>query len=501
MSKIVKTVKKEAPTCLICCEKFNKSSHKPTNCQYCTYDVCTSCASRWLMGNSDDAHCMNDNCKKAWNYEFLTKTFTKKFIDGDFKKRREEVLFERERSLLPETQPYAENLKAFWMIEQEMAPIDEKMVKLNAKRGEKHQKYYSLPNNEKNIEKKLEYYREILDIDIKRYCLKIEKDFLVHKRDLLHRRMNGIGGVAAPVEERRVFVRACPANNCNGFLSSAWKCGLCEVRVCADCHEIKETKAQYDERHPRGGDVLPAPTHTCTADNLATANLLRNDSKNCPKCAAMIFKIEGCDQMYCTQCQTAFSWRTGRIETGTIHNPHYYDYLRRQNNGVIPRNPGDIPCGGAGLPGQYDMRQLYIRIHMPVAEQDLLARIHRNHTHIQHVELHRYTTNAVTDNRELRAAFLIQKIDEAKFKHTLQKNEKARNKKNDIRMILDMYQATTADIFRSLLAVTTATEGIEKITEFDNLRKYFNESMMPISKRYNCVVPFITDKFVYDTVK
>jgi len=444
---------------------------------------------------------MNDKCKKAWNYEFLTTTFTKKFVDGEYKKRREAVLFERERSLLPETQPYAENLKAFWNIEKEMDPIDEKMVKLNAKRVEKYTKYTSLRNDEKNIEKKLEYYREMLDIDIKRYCLKIEKDFLQHKRDLLHRRMNGIAGVAAPEEERRVFVRACPANNCNGFLSTAWKCGLCEVRVCADCHEIKETKTQYDARHPKDEDVIPAPAHVCTADSLATANLLRADSKNCPKCAAMIFKIEGCDQMYCTQCQTAFSWRTGRIETGTIHNPHYYDFLRRQNNGVIPRNPGDVPCGGGGLPGHYDLRQLYTRVGLPTAEQDILARIHRNHAHIQHVEMQRYTTNGITDNRELRAAFLIQKIDEAKFKFTLQKNEKARNKKNDIRMVLEMYQATTADIFRNMLTATNATEILSQIQEFHNLRQYFNESMLPIGKRYNCVVPFISDKFVYDTVK
>ena len=494
--------KKEVPTCLICCEKFNKSNHKSTNCQYCTYDVCTGCASRWLMGSSEDPHCMNDKCKKAWNYEFLTTTFTKKFIDGEYKKRREEVLFERERSLLPETQPYAENLKAFWNIEKEMEPIDEKIGKLNGTRAKKYTEYNSIPNNERTIEKKLEYYREMLDIDIKKFIKMKEKEFLQHKRDLLQRRMNGLGGTAAvAVEERRVFVRACPSNTCNGFLSSAWKCGLCEVRVCSDCHEIKETKDQYDSRHPKGGDVIPAPPHVCTADNLATANLLKADSKNCPKCAAMIFKIEGCDQMYCTQCQTAFSWRTGRIETGTIHNPHYYDFLRRQNNGVIPRNPGDVPCGGAGLPGHYDLRQLYTRVGLPAAEQDILARIHRNHAHIQHVELTRYRTNGITDNRELRAAFLIQKIDEAKFKHTLQKNEKARNKKNDIRMVLEMYQATTADMFRNLLGAENASEILTRILEFHNLRQYFNESMMPIGKRYNCVVPFISDKFVYDTVK
>jgi hypothetical protein len=445
---------------------------------------------------------MNDKCKKAWNYEFLTTTFTKKFIDGEYKKRREAVLFERERSLLPETQPYAENMKGLLDIDKEMEPLHKKTSELNTKRGNLYATYNLVPNNERTIDKKLEHYREMLKIDIKKFTVRTELDFLAHKKMLLERRMNRIPGAAEQVEEqRRVFVRACPANNCNGFLSTAWKCGLCEVRVCSDCHEIKETKAQYDARHPKGGDVIPAAAHVCTADNLATANLLRADSKNCPKCAAMIFKIEGCDQMYCTQCQTAFSWRTGRIESGTIHNPHYYDYLRRQNNGVIPRNPGDIPCGGAGMPGHYDLRQLYTRVGLPATEQDILARIHRNHAHIQHVELNRYRTNGITDNRGLRVGFLLQNIDEAKFKFTLQKNEKARNKKNDIRMVLEMYQATTADMFRNILAAASATEIMTQILEFNNLRQYFNESMLPIGKRYNCVVPFINDKYVYDTIK
>jgi len=42
-------------------------------------------------------------------------------------------------------------------------------------------------------------------------------------------------------KKARVFVRACPNNDCRGFLSSHWKCGLCELYTCSKCHVLKGT--------------------------------------------------------------------------------------------------------------------------------------------------------------------------------------------------------------------------------------------------------------------
>ena len=57
--------------------------------------------------------------------------------------------------------------------------------------------------------------------------------------------------------------------------------------------------------------------HTCNPDLVETAKLLAKDTKSCPTCQTKIFKIDGCDQMWCTQCHTAFSWKTGAIQTNS----------------------------------------------------------------------------------------------------------------------------------------------------------------------------------------
>jgi len=75
--------------------------------------------------------------------------------------------------------------------------------------------------------------------------------------------------------------------------------------------------------------------------DIETTELIKKDSKNCPKCNISIMKTSGCDQMWCVSCHTTFDWKTLHIKTsGVIHNPEYYRYMR-ENGIAIPRNPGD----------------------------------------------------------------------------------------------------------------------------------------------------------------
>jgi hypothetical protein len=122
------------------------------------------------------------------------------------------------------------------------------------------------------------------------------------------------------------YIRPCSVANCNGFLNTNWSCGICSIKTCKDCFE-----------------TILDDEHVCKDESKATAALIKKDTKCCPKCGTGIYKIEGCDQMWCTNCQTAFSWKTGKIEEGRIHNPHYFNHLRAMAvDGEIRREEGDV---------------------------------------------------------------------------------------------------------------------------------------------------------------
>lgn len=115
----------------------------------------------------------------------------------------------------------------------------------------------------------------------------------------------------------------CPLSNCLGFLNDNNQCGLCETYSCEKCMCIKQDG------------------HICDAGVLSTTTFIKSQTKPCPSCGERISKIDGCDQMWCITCHQAFSWNTGKLDKGVVHNPHYIQY--KNTVGVNPCNPTDLP--------------------------------------------------------------------------------------------------------------------------------------------------------------
>ena len=88
--------------CDTCCSQYTTQLRKQLLCPYCDYKSCVTCVKKYLLSVISDAHCMS--CKRGWNDDFLDLNFTKSFRTGLYKKHREDILIERELSILPTRQ-------------------------------------------------------------------------------------------------------------------------------------------------------------------------------------------------------------------------------------------------------------------------------------------------------------------------------------------------------------------------------------------------------------
>lgn len=261
----------------------------------------------------------------------------------------------------------------------------------------------------------------------------------------------------------------CPADTCRGFLSPQWKCGICQIDACPHCRLIKK------------------PGHVCNDDDIASVKLLSKDTKACPSCSAGIFKIDGCNQMWCTQCHTAFSWKTGQIETN-IHNPHFYEWQRK--NGNIPRVVGDLVCGRE-LTHQFiiSLQQFATKSKTPYPPRvDFIV---RSIIHLRHVQLPSYRVDPVQNNVQLRVMYMRNKIDKNDFLKRIQRDNKLHEKKHEMFLVLDMFIVNVTDIlYRMYELYRTSKQSsksiLEIMGEIDRLHIYVNTCLQNIGALYAC---------------
>ena len=478
--------------CPICCNAFNRSLRRQVDCQYCGYSACAECVGRFLLGSFDDPQCMSPSCAKPWIHEFLTCNMTKTFMQGAFKKHREAVLYGRELGYMPATQLEIER-------DARLADATRRLAEERAALKvlfERRDKLAAHPATVRDIQAG-QVLAHFMDMRKKaKTAFSVLKSAKATQKLITngYRNIKTLKHLIATIRHgdddagdtsaiRRAFVRGCPADGCKGFLSTAWKCGLCNIHVCKECHDIIVT--------------VTAGEHACCPESVATAKLLAKDTRTCPTCASLIFKIDGCDQMFCVQCRTAFSWRSGTVVTGAIHNPHYYEWLR-SNGAEVPRQPGDV-CAEDEVPPAHVINTL---MH-PLQRSDLamtFLQMHRMVQHLRYTEMHRYREMRPVDvsaNMDVRKRFMQGEIDEQRLKVILQRREKRRRKDHEYHQVLAMLVQVGGELITRFHRDGGGTNAqlharlIVTLAEFERLRVYANESLRAIGMRYACMHPMI----------
>ena len=418
--------------CSICDETYTASKRKIVKCKNCDEECCLECFKNYLLKSDNiTPKCMF--CSENIHYSFIREECSINFCNKDLHNKRKKIEVERQMTLMPATQHLA-NLEI------------------------ERRKYF---------------------LEIKLYEERIEE--LKREINIIQRQKNAVPWPTlqdVKTEENKItFIQKCPIESCNGFLNSAWKCGICEAFICSKCHVPKASRND--------------PDHVCDEAVVSNIRAIKKDSKPCPKCSTYIFKIDGCDQMWCPECKTAFSWRTGKIENGTVHNPHYFDFMRSVNNGAIPRQPGDVHACDV-IPGFNTIWYSTTRWRRNnPKERDITTKVmefHRQRVHFNRIEINRINTDYQEVYSVYRVRYLLKDISIEEFESKISKSMKKEERDGEILEIYNLYHNVTGEILKNLneLLVNNASpvDILKEIDSSKRVKNFCNEKLKILSKQF-----------------
>lgn len=492
----------ENKECAVCCEAFNKTTHTRIACEHngvCAFEACKACVRTYLLGTTSDPNCMQ--CNKAWSDKFLAQKLNSSFMRTEYSSHRKELLVQGQLSRMPETMAAAETYKRVSAIEAQMKELKNLHTEANNQVNVLYEKISELQRNDifgdqlKKTKDELKKTRETQSM--------LWGNIRVLKHNILLIK-NGGAAIAEEKKEVKKFIMPCTNSDCRGFLSTQYKCELCEHHTCSKCFE-------------HIGPVKDEDAHTCKPENIESAEFIRKQSKPCPCCGTRISKIDGCDQMWCTQCHKAFSWNTGKVVTGTVHNPHFYQWQRENGGGIAPRNPGDVVCGGlcdSFILNQHLLNALTLpkmTIEMKEAKKsliDLVLSIHRFQRHFTAINIEplRRQIRQEENYEQERIQYIVQEITREELATKIIRKDNARKKQVAVLHVCELFTTVAIDMFAMI--VTSQKKGLEfadelkkHIGEYDALRQYCNAQFKEIGMIYGVCVPQISEKWTEDTSK
>mgnify|MGYP002807901529 CR=1 FL=1 len=408
--------------CQICYEPLNASTRASVNCsKECGTVRCRECVQRFIVGNAPHRpSCMG--CGETWSDEFVGRTMTKKFVSSEIAGITRQRLFEQEQMRFPDTQRHIVHTR----LRRKRGQLNRTLAaaKVSMRRKLRMAERYSLGGEEALVALELSG------------CVTLQADVLRMTGEISE--ISGEIRSSRPKGKKNPFVKGCCREPCRGFLSTGWKCGVCEEYSCSKCHEPKDDD------------------HQCDPDNVATVKLLAKDTKRCPKCACGVTKISGCDHMWCTNCNTGFSWRSGlELDNSVQTNTLYYEYMRR-TQGSVPRAPGD--CGAPQdytfFTSLYDLQECIRRSTWDPPSLFAAERLHMYcevQRHMQLVESLWLNRDTEPEALKLRIRYLEGDMTKRSFVQTLKNREAASVGNQVVRDLVD----TFCNVMQRLLSKTT----------------------------------------------
>lgn len=434
-------------SCPICISNYNKSTCAEVKCA-CDYSVCKTCVRTYLLNTTKEPHCMN--CRLKWSLEFTKNAIGATFLNKEYREHKTKQLFDqviaRREEYVAEAIIYRddrEDKKAIYELTKEMHNHKTRSLM----HTELEDAIEDIQNKIENRHGRPPHFRNPL-------------------RAIIYNRAH-----RTEPSQKPKFIMACPIGQCNGMLDEQYCCQVCYKTTCSKCLE-----AETDG-------------HVCNPDSVASAKAINRESKPCPKCGCRISKINGCDQMWCIVCRTAFSWNTGEIEEGHIHNPHYYQFMREQKAKeeaeaeAQEENPIPKQCSVRNDALHWMFRRLRLNIEVEREPLNYMIEYIRYTNHISEVTVKKYEQKQENELTEEIYMYILGEMDQSTLSNKLYLHKRAQDKNT---MFLDIYKAIPMIIDDICQNIMHGHRNIEMLyNTFQKYSAYFNVELLKLVKLFD----------------
>lgn len=490
--------------CSICTENFDSRLRREVKCGACSKECCFLCLQKFVLESNSKPKCMF--CNSAFDLEFLYENMSKAFIKK-LRRRDMKLLVDKEKSMLVDTQRYVDYDNSMRQCQVELDKIDENIEELSRTIANiegsipvkfcpncKSESVYYLSKycydcmsriclqcrqvetdnhvcNEDHITS-LKLYIECIN---ERATLVKSKNAKKERVELWNKRYLMIHDDETIVDSKEILC-ACPNYDCNGYVKKdTHRCNICGSVICEYCFAVK------------GCD------HVCNANDVKSMTLIKKSTKTCPKCSMPIEKIDGCNQMWCTNCNNAFNWLSGKPEMGPVHNPHYFEWLRH-----IERIEGvnmDLDRYVDGIP---DARHFTTHVDFVLKKTChklcmLLVSLFRLMMDVNQTVLREeIVLNELRTNLDLRLLWIKKEITTEQWGSMLHKRYKLNNVRKSRDKILTLFVRVSSNISNKMLTCNDYVNANKLFVEWEHLVRYTNKCFKELGGVLMMKMPYIT---------
>lgn len=450
---------KQCPICV-----SNVKASRMMTCPSCHEEICFGCVSKYLLTiNEGEDKCMS--CQNTLDRAFIIRSLPPSLVFTTLKKHREDFLYEKEKAMLPATMPLLQLEDDHKLLSVEKANVFLEMKPLKFQKEKLEIEIRQATRNKQDTTH-LKEERKTVSQALKEIKHKL---YDVNKRlDANYVQQLFIRNPNASVKQSEAAVLnimcPCPCGSCRGYVVAndtgrGGSCGVCHADVCGKCYCLTNT--------------TNGEPHECNKDDIESVKLIKKECKACPQCGVLSRKTEGCSQVWCMMCKTAWDWNTQRVDRGWVHATDYYNYLRTNNITIAPVCDDGNPA--------YMLLHLHSTGICTAKEADNVS------TFCRRVAAYREHLNDVIqppDNTDIRLRYLRNEIDEVGFKRVLYKRDKEYIFKQEVHKIHAAWTQVMQDLTRVACLSSTkaafkrAYANVEKVhdmmmDEYQELAKAF----------------------------